>query len=130
MSSSGATKLVQIRTGKSTIRAQSAKIAEIGEALRSLRIISLDAQAKALGVHRSTAWTIVRKKHKLGRLSAKTIKRILANPGTPGSVLSLIHQYLAERSDSVHACGQAKAQLTISTSRQEQTRYQRRANEN
>jgi plasmid maintenance system antidote protein VapI len=102
MACNGTTTLVRTDSHESTIKAQSAKIGEIAEALRSLRIISLDAQAKALGVHRSTAWTIVRKKHKLGRLSAKTIKRILANPETPGSVLSLIHQYLAERSDSVH----------------------------
>ena len=58
----------------------------------------LDQQAKALGVHRSTAWTIIKTRHKLGRLSAKTTQRILANPDTPPSVRSVIQKYLAERS--------------------------------
>ena len=62
---------------------------------------TLDDQAKALGIHRSTAWTIVKTKHKLGRLSTKTTKRILANPATPASVRAIVQRYLAERSDIV-----------------------------
>ena len=38
---------------------QSSKIREIGNALITAGIISLDAQAKALGLPRSTAWTIL-----------------------------------------------------------------------
>jgi hypothetical protein len=58
--------------------------------------ISLDKQAKALGLRRSTAWTIIKKKHKLGRLNAKTTQSILANPGTPASVRAVIQQYVAQ----------------------------------
>jgi hypothetical protein len=71
---------------------------QIREALVQSGYTKLDQQAKALGVHRSTAWTIVKTRHKLGRLSAKTTQRILANPDTPPSVRSVIQKYLAERS--------------------------------
>ena len=74
-------------------------IEQISKALIASGYLTLDEQAKALGVHRSTAWTIVKTKHKLGRLSAKTTKRILANPETPPAVRIVIQKYLAERSD-------------------------------
>jgi hypothetical protein len=53
--------------------------------------------AQALGIHRNTAWTIVKNKHKLGRLSAKTIDRILNNPDTPPSVRAIVQQYASAR---------------------------------
>jgi hypothetical protein len=56
----------------------------------------LDAQTKALGISRSTAWTIAKTKNKLGRLSTKTTNCILANPELPPSVRAVIHQYLTE----------------------------------
>jgi hypothetical protein len=56
---------------------------------------SLDKQAKALGLHRATAWTIIKKRHKLGRLNTKTVQRILANPDTPTSVRAVIQRYAA-----------------------------------
>jgi len=67
----------------------------ISKALIECGYTSLDQQAKALGIHRSTAWTIIKTKHKLGRLSAKTTSRILANPETPPSVRAVIQQYMA-----------------------------------
>ena len=71
------------------------------EALIAAGYTSLDAQAKALGVHRNTAWTIVKNKHKRARLSAKTVDRILTNPGTPPPVRAVVQQYVAKRSDLV-----------------------------
>jgi hypothetical protein len=71
-------------------------IKHISEALIASGYTSLDRQAKALGLHRSTAWTIINTKHKLARLSSKTTKRILANPELPPSVRSVMQQYLAE----------------------------------
>jgi hypothetical protein len=71
-------------------------IQHIADALIAAGYISLDKQAKALGIHRSTAWTIVKTKHKLGRLNTNTTKRILANPDTPPSVRAAIQQYLVE----------------------------------
>jgi hypothetical protein len=72
-------------------------IRHIAEALIACGYTSLDEQAKALGLNRSTAWTIVKAKHKLGRLSAKTSRRILANPQLPAPVRAVIQQYLIER---------------------------------
>src|SRR5215510_4978233 len=73
---------------------------QISDALRGCGYFTLDAQAKALGVHRNTAWTIVKNKHKLGRLSAKTTSRMLGNPELPPSVRAVILRYLTERCDS------------------------------
>jgi hypothetical protein len=70
---------------------------QISDALIECGYTKLDAQAKALGISRSTAWTIVKTKNKLGRLSTKTTNRILANPELPPSVRAVIHQYLTER---------------------------------
>ena len=61
---------------------------------------SLDEQAKALGIHRATAWTIIKNKHKLGRLNRNTVRRILSNHNTPHSVRTIVEQYAAERFDS------------------------------
>jgi hypothetical protein len=72
---------------------------QIRDALVQSGYTKLDKQAKALGVHRSTAWTIVNTRHKLGRLSAKTTQRILANPNSPPAVRAVIEKYLAERSE-------------------------------
>ena len=74
------------------------RLQDIGDALVAAGYTSLDEQAKALGVTRSTAWNIVNGKNKLDRLARKTTKRILANPDTPPSVRAIIQQYLAERS--------------------------------
>ena len=68
----------------------------IAAALIEAGYTSLDEQAKALGLHRATTWTIIKTKHKLGRLNAKTAQRILANPDTPESVLAIIQRALAD----------------------------------
>ena len=59
-------------------REYAVRLQDISEALIADGYTSLDAQAKALGVHRSTAWTIMKAKHKLGRLSLKTTNSMLA----------------------------------------------------
>jgi hypothetical protein len=51
---------------------------------------TLDEQAKALGIHRSTAWTIVTCKHKLGRLNIKTRNKMLNNPHLPPGVRAIL----------------------------------------
>ena len=73
------------------------ELGRISEALISSGYTSLDRQAKALGLHRTTTWTIIKNKHKLGRLSSKTIERIIANPETPPLVRSAIQDYIAEK---------------------------------
>ena len=59
---------------------QSAKLREIRAALEADGFIGLDAQATALGLSRSTAWTILSGSHKSSGLSARTLNRMLAAP--------------------------------------------------
>jgi hypothetical protein len=77
----------------------SIELARISDALIASGYTSLDEQAKALGIGRSTAWTITKNKHKLGRLSAKTVDRILNNPQTPPSVRAIVQQFKKIKSD-------------------------------
>jgi len=78
-------------TARRTIHVQ-----HIADALVRAGYTSLDKQAKALGVHRSTTWTIVRRRHKLGYLNAKTIERILTNPELPPCIREVIQRQLAQ----------------------------------
>jgi hypothetical protein len=68
---------------------------DIGAALIEAGICSLDEQARALGVHRSTAWTIMRATHKCDRLSTKSRARILASRHLPPGVRPVIQAYIA-----------------------------------
>ena len=76
---------------------QSAKIREIASALTSAGFVTLDAQAKLLGLGRSTAWTILRSRHKASGLSAKTIDRLLSVRQLPNVVRVTILEYVEEK---------------------------------
>ena len=76
---------------------QSAKIKEIGVALASLGFTGLDVQAKALGLSRSTTWTILHANHKSSGLSAKVINRMLAAPNLPALVRTKVLEYAEEK---------------------------------
>jgi hypothetical protein len=78
-------------------RKHTTNIQHIVGALVAAGYTSLDAQAKALGVHRATAWTIIRNKHKLNRLNTNTTNRMLRNPELPQCVRAVVEQYVAER---------------------------------
>jgi hypothetical protein len=82
------------------LTARKVKLQDITEALISSGYTSLDQQAQALGLHRSTAWTRIRNKHKLGRLSTKTIQRIITNPETPPPVRTVIEEYVVEKAQT------------------------------
>ena len=62
---------------------QVAKIRELGRALIDAGFLTLDEQSKALGLARSTTWTILRASHKGSGLSAAIIKRMLLSPQLP-----------------------------------------------
>src|SRR5262245_37736990 len=94
---------------------------QISDALIACGYTKLDEQAKALGVSRSTAWTIVKTKHKLDRLNKKTTTRILANPETPLSVRSVIQQYLTERSVAVRQQAQRRPLIPFAISGRQHT---------
>jgi len=87
---------------------QSAKICEIANALASAGFGKLDEQARALGLCRSTTWTIVRANHKSPGLSAIIIKRMLAAPGLPVCVRTKVIEYAEEKAAGLY--GHSKAQ--------------------
>src|SRR6185312_8922711 len=67
------------RTSGSAARMkQRLKIEEISTTLAECGFVALDEQAYVLGLSRSTAWTVLRGKHKSSGLSAMTINRMLA----------------------------------------------------
>jgi hypothetical protein len=76
---------------------QSAKIRELGDALVAVGIFALDDQAEALGLSRSTTWTILKGNHKASGLSATTINRILAAPKLPPLVRAKVLEYVEEK---------------------------------
>jgi DNA-binding CsgD family transcriptional regulator len=72
-------------------------VQHIAAALVGAGYTSLDEQARVLGIHRATTWTIMRNKHKLGCLNARTAERMLANPELPTCIRDVLHQYATEK---------------------------------
>jgi hypothetical protein len=77
---------------------QSAKIQKLGQALIDAGLCTLDEQANALGLPRSTAWTILKACHKSSGLSAMIIERMLVSPQLPPRARSIIVEYVEEKS--------------------------------
>jgi len=76
---------------------QSLKIKELSAALVEAGFSSLDEQANALGLPRSTTWTILRAKHKNYGLSAAVVRRILHKPGLNRRVRAKVVEYVQEK---------------------------------
>ena len=83
-----------IRTGRTR---QREKIDEICKTLVACRIIGLDDQAEALGLSRSTTWTLLRGVHKSSGLSAATVNKMLSTPRLPPRVRLKVLEYVAEK---------------------------------
>ncbi len=77
------------------MKEQRAALQQIGAALIACGYTSLDAQAQALGISRSTAWTIVKSKHKVGRISVRVMIQMLSNPELPPRVREAVERYAA-----------------------------------
>ena len=75
---------------------QTAKLAEIHEALVAAGCDTTVKQAAVLGIGRSTAWVLLNRDKRAGP-SAKVIKRILSSPQVPMSVRQKIEQYIEEK---------------------------------
>ena len=88
---------------------QSSKIRELGDVLVAMGFETLDQQAEALGLARSTTWTILKGNHKASGLSATVINRMLAAPQLPASVRTTIHEYIDEKAAGLY--GHSKVQL-------------------
>ena len=76
---------------------QVAKITELGRALIDAGFLTLDEQSKALGLARSTTWTILRASHKGSGLSAAIIKRMLLSPQLPPLARRRILEYTTDK---------------------------------
>jgi hypothetical protein len=77
---------------------QSAKIRQLGQALIDAGLRTLDAQADALGLRRSTAWTILKTRHKGTGLSAAIIERMLRSSKLPPRARAILVEYVEEKS--------------------------------
>ncbi len=88
---------------------QSSKIRELGDALIDAGLLTLDEQATALGLCRSTTWTIFRANHKASGLSATIINRMLMSPQLPPLARAKIVEYVQEKAAGLH--GHNKMQL-------------------
>ena len=78
---------------------QAAKMREIGEALVAAGYDNLDDQAAALGLPRSTTWTIIKATHKNSGISAATLKRVLSAPDLHPLVRRKILEYIEEKNN-------------------------------
>jgi len=81
---------------------QAAKIRELGQALIEAGFVTLDEQAKALGLARSTTWTILRVSHKSSGLSAAVIKRMLLSPQLPPLARQKVLEYITDKLAGVY----------------------------
>lgn len=81
---------------------QSAKIRELREVLVSAGFVTLDKQARVLGLSRSTTWTVTSGSHKCSGLSAAIIKRMLTAPQLPPSARTVLVEYVEEKSAGIY----------------------------
>jgi predicted DNA-binding transcriptional regulator AlpA len=118
----GGDALLQERCGVVVARMkerQCRKIRELRDALVTEGFLTLDQQAKVLGLSRSTTWTVLRGNHKGSGLSAAIINRMLAAPQLPARVRNQILGYVEEKAAGLYGHGKAQrrrfsAQLSIS----------------
>ena len=94
---------------------QCCKMKELSDALVAAGFLSLDEQATALGLSRSTTWTILRAKHKNYGLSGELINRILKRPGLDRRVRAKVVEYVEEKMSGFY--GHNKTQLRRFTER-------------
>jgi hypothetical protein len=94
---------------------QSSKIRELGDALITAGHLTLDEQANALGLCRSTTWTVLKANHKGSGLSATVINRMLMSPQLPPLARAKIVEYVQEKAAGLH--GHNTTQLRRFTAR-------------
>lgn len=87
---------------------QSVKIHEITDALVAAGFVALDKEAKALGLGRSTTWTILKNGYKNSGISATIINRMLSSSWLPPPVRAKIIEYIEEKLVGLY--GHSKAQ--------------------
>jgi predicted DNA-binding transcriptional regulator AlpA len=102
--------------GPTTVKTRQArKIRELGDALVLEGFLTLDQQAQALGLCRSTTWTILKADHKASGLSASVINRMLAAARLPPLVRAKMLEYIDEKIAGSY--GHSKTQIRRFTAR-------------
>jgi hypothetical protein len=81
---------------------QRQKIKEIGVVLCSADYVSLDEQARALGLCRSTTWVILQANHKSTGLTVGLITRMLQAPELPSAVRATVLQYAEDKAAGLY----------------------------
>ena len=104
--SGGISPCIRIRDHKSR---QAIRIKELGAALTADGLVTLDEQARALGLSRSTAWAVLKANHKASGLTAATINRMLSSPELPPRARATILTYIEEKLAGLY--GHNKTQL-------------------
>jgi hypothetical protein len=72
------------------------------EALCAAGYVTLDKQADALGLGRSTAWTVLRADHKASGLTGAVLERMLAAPKLPDIDHEKLLEYIAKKSAGLY----------------------------
>jgi predicted DNA-binding transcriptional regulator AlpA len=76
---------------------QAIRIKEIGAALAADGFVTVDEQARALGLSRSSAWAVLKADHKASGLTVPTINRMLSSPELPPRARVTILTYIEEK---------------------------------
>jgi len=76
---------------------QAAKIRELQSLLRTEGFCSVDSQAAALGLSRSTTWALLQADHKHSGVSVIILNRMRTTPDLPQRVRQWIEEYVHER---------------------------------
>ena len=92
---------------------QSAKIREISEALKAAGFVTLDAQARALGLARSTTWAVLQNGYKHSGISGSVISRILTSPQLPSTVAAKVGEYVEEKLGGLYGHSQLQRRRFI-----------------
>jgi hypothetical protein len=81
---------------------QVSKIRQLRQALLDAGFVSLDQQAAALGLCRSTTWAVLKGNHKCSGLRAALIARMWAAPNLPPAAKRILTEYVRERSHGAY----------------------------
>jgi hypothetical protein len=99
----------KLKSKIAAIARQATRIGELGGALVADGLVTLDDQARALGLSRSTAWAVLKANHKATGLTAATIDRMLSSPELPPRARATILTYVEEKLAGLY--GHNKTQL-------------------
>ena len=93
----------QARTPITALRArQTQRIRDIRATLIGRGFVSLDEQAAALGLSRSTTWAVLQGNHKCTGLRAALVARMLASPKLPLATRATLLNYIHEKSQGAY----------------------------